>query len=55
LTGGTDALGAVRIAVEDRQKNVFEAGAVHEDIVVASVNAFVQALNKAMYAAEKTE
>jgi len=54
LTGGTDALGAVRIAVEDSRKNVFEAGAVHEDIVVASVNAFVQALNKAMYAAEKS-
>ncbi|MBL7119018.1 2-isopropylmalate synthase [Candidatus Bathyarchaeota archaeon] len=55
LTGGTNALGVVRIAVEDRQKNVFEAGAVHEDIVVASVNAFVQALNKAMYAAEKSK
>ncbi len=55
LTGGTNALGAVRIAVEDSQKNVFEAGAVHEDIVVASVNAFVQALNKAMYAADKSK
>jgi len=55
LTGGTDALGAIRISVEDRQKNVFEASAVHEDIVVASVNAFVQALNKAMYAADKSK
>jgi 2-isopropylmalate synthase len=55
LTGGTDALGAVTIAVEDKQKNVFEAGAVHEDIVVASVNAFVQALNKAMYAADQAK
>ena len=55
LTGGTDALGAVTIAVEDRQKNVFEAGAVHEDIVVASVNAFVQALNKAMHAADQAK
>jgi isopropylmalate/homocitrate/citramalate synthase len=55
LTGGTDALGAIRISVEDGQKNVFEASAVHEDIVVASVNAFVQALNKAMYAADKSK
>lgn len=55
LTGGTDALGAIRISVEDKQKNVFEASAVHEDIVVASVNAFVQALNKAMHAADKSK
>jgi len=54
LTGGTDSLGAVKIAVEDRHRNSFEAEAIHQDIVMASVNAFIQALNKAMYANNKT-
>jgi len=53
LTGGTDSLGAVKITVEDRRRNSFEAEAIHQDIVMASVNAFVQALNKAMHANHK--
>ncbi|MEM2905384.1 MAG: 2-isopropylmalate synthase [Candidatus Bathyarchaeia archaeon] len=52
LTGGTNSLASVTMTVEDAQRNSFEAGAVHGDIVIASVNAFINALNKAMHQRE---
>lgn len=50
VTGGTDALGRVAIKLEDDAGRVFEAKAVHEDIVMSSVKALIIGLNKIMYA-----
>jgi len=52
LTGGTNSLASVTMTVEDAQRNSFEAGAVHGDIVIASVSALINALNKAMHRRE---
>ncbi|MBS7610489.1 2-isopropylmalate synthase [Candidatus Bathyarchaeota archaeon] len=49
LTGGTDSLASVTMTVEDALGNQFEAGAVHGDIVTSSVNALINALNKALH------
>ncbi len=45
ISGGSDALGHVSIAVEDENGRVFDAGASNADIVLASVEAMVNALN----------
>jgi len=48
ITGGTDALADVTVKVQDKNKNVFIAESINEDIVMASTEAFVKALNKAL-------
>ena len=53
ITGGTDALADVVIKVEDKNKNVFKAEAVDEDVIMASTKAFIQGINKAMNFKEK--
>lgn len=45
ISGGSDAIGHVSIAVEDENGRVFDAGASNADIVMASVEAMVNALN----------
>ncbi len=47
-TGGSDAMGEVIIKVEDREGNVVSARAAHEDIVRASVEAMIDAINKSL-------
>lgn len=46
ITGGTDALAHVLIRIEDDKKNEYQADSVHEDIVLASVNALIKSMNK---------
>jgi len=48
VTGGTDALANVTVKVQDKNKNVFTAESINQDIVMASTEAFVKALNKAL-------
>ncbi|MBI4399804.1 2-isopropylmalate synthase, partial [Candidatus Micrarchaeota archaeon] len=48
ITGGTDALADVTIKIEDEQKNTFIANAVNDDIVMASVEAIIRAINQAV-------
>ncbi len=48
ITGGTDALANVLIRIMDKEKNEYHAEAVHEDIVLASVNALIKGMNKVM-------
>jgi 2-isopropylmalate synthase len=48
ITGGTDALADVIIKIEDKNKNLFKAEAVDEDVIMASTKAFIQGINKAM-------
>nr|WP_220683000.1 2-isopropylmalate synthase [Methanofollis formosanus] len=45
ITGGTDAIGHVTIAVEDRAGHIFDASASSDDIVTASVDAMINAVN----------
>jgi 2-isopropylmalate synthase len=45
ISGGTDALGHVTIAVEDEKGRVFDASASSDDIILASVEAVVNAIN----------
>ena len=47
-TGGSDAMGEVIIKVEDVDGNVVSARATHEDIVMASVEAMIDAINKSL-------
>ncbi|MEM4425344.1 MAG: alpha-isopropylmalate synthase regulatory domain-containing protein, partial [Candidatus Nezhaarchaeales archaeon] len=48
ITGGTDSLASVEIAIRDPEGSMFRAKAVDKDIVIASVTAFVDAINKAL-------
>ncbi|MBU2617418.1 MAG: 2-isopropylmalate synthase, partial [Euryarchaeota archaeon] len=48
ITGGSDALAEVIIGVEDEKGNVVTARAAREDIVMASVEALVSAINRLM-------
>jgi isopropylmalate/citramalate/homocitrate synthase-like protein len=48
ITGGTDSLASVEIAIRDPEGSNFKARAVDKDIVIASVTAFVDAINKAL-------
>ena len=45
ISGGTDALGCVTIEVEDDKGRIFDADASNSDIVIASAEAMVNALN----------
>jgi len=46
LTGGSDAVAEVIIKVEDREGNVVSARGAREDIVMASVEAMINGINK---------
>ena len=48
ITGGSDALAVVTIKVEDKDGNVVSARKAGEDIVVASVQAMMDAINKVL-------
>lgn len=48
ITGGSDALAEVTIGVEDEKGNIVTARAAREDIVIASVEALVSAINGLM-------
>ncbi len=45
ISGGSDAIGHVTIAVEDERGRIFDASASGDDIVLASAEAMVNALN----------
>ena len=48
ITGGSDALAEVSVKVEDKNGNVVSARKLGEDVVVASVQAMIDAINKVM-------
>lgn len=48
ITGGSDALAEVSVKVEDKNGNVVSARKANEDIVVASVEAMMDAINKVL-------
>ena len=48
ITGGTDALADVSIKLEDSESNKFYSQAVNEDVIMASVNALIKGVNKAL-------
>jgi 2-isopropylmalate synthase len=48
ITGGSDALAEVSVKVEDKGGNVVSARKAGEDVVVASVHAMMDAINKTM-------
>jgi 2-isopropylmalate synthase len=48
ITGGSDALAEVSVKVEDKDGNVVSARKAGEDVVVASVQAVIDAVNKVM-------
>ncbi len=48
ITGGSDALAEVSIKVEDKNGNVVSARKSGEDVVVASVQAMIDSINKIM-------
>jgi 2-isopropylmalate synthase len=52
ISGGSDAIGHVTIAIEDPQGRIFDASSSGDDIVIASVEAMVRAINL-MYRVEK--
>lgn len=45
ISGGSDAIGHVTIAIEDAHGRVFDASSSSDDIVLASVEAMINALN----------
>jgi len=46
ISGGSDALAEVTVEVEDEKGRIVSAGAAREDIVLASVEALVNAINR---------
>src|ERR687888_1463600 len=48
ITGGSDALAEVSVKVEDKTGNIVSARKAGEDVVVASVQAMMDAINKVM-------
>jgi len=46
ITGGTDALGEVIIKVEDKEGNTASARSSSGDIVIASVEAMIEGINR---------
>ncbi len=48
LTGGSDAIAEVVIKVEDKDGTVMSARAAREDIVMASVEAMINGINKVL-------
>jgi len=55
ITGGTDAIGEVMVKVEDKQGNTATASSAREDIVVASVESMIDAINKILIKKENSE
>jgi 2-isopropylmalate synthase len=53
ITGGTDALGECTVRLEHEGHEVLGQGA-HSDIIVASAKAYINALNKALNASERS-
>jgi 2-isopropylmalate synthase len=53
ITGGSDALGEVVIGIEDDKGRISTARSAHEDIVMASVEAMINAINRLMMRDEK--
>ncbi|MBS7623527.1 2-isopropylmalate synthase [Candidatus Bathyarchaeota archaeon] len=47
-TGGSDALAEVLIKVEDRDGNIVSARSAREDVVLASVEAMIEGINKTL-------
>jgi 2-isopropylmalate synthase len=47
-TGGSDALAEVLIKVEDSQGNIVSARAARDDVVIASVEAVIEGINKTL-------
>jgi len=54
LTGGSDAVAEVLIKVEDKDGNVVSARGAREDIVMASVEAMINGINKMLQKSRKT-
>ncbi|MEM2890354.1 MAG: 2-isopropylmalate synthase [Candidatus Hadarchaeum sp.] len=46
ITGGSDALAEVTVELEDEQGNLYRAKGVREDVVLASVEAMVNGINR---------
>ena len=53
LTGGSDAVAEVVIKVEDKDGNIISARAAREDIVMASVEAMINGINKCLVKGRK--
>jgi len=53
LTGGSDAVAEIMIKVEDKDGNVVSARAAREDIVMASVEAMINGINKCLIKGRK--
>jgi 2-isopropylmalate synthase len=48
MTGGSDAVAEVVIKVEDKEGNIVSARAAREDVVMASVEAMINGINKCL-------
>jgi hypothetical protein len=48
ITGGTDALADVKIVMEDNAHHEFAGTSKHEDVIMASVEALVKCMNRAL-------
>ena len=55
ITGGTDAIGEVMVKVEDKNGNTASASSARDDIVVASVESMIDAINKILIKKENSE
>ncbi|WP_370650826.1 2-isopropylmalate synthase [Methanocalculus sp.] len=53
ITGGTDAIGHVTITVEDQQGRTYDASSSGDDIVLASAEAMINAINLLRWTGEK--
>jgi 2-isopropylmalate synthase len=53
ITGGTDALGECTVRLEYEGHEVLGQGA-HSDIIVASAKAYINAINRALNASERS-
>ncbi|MBI4361149.1 2-isopropylmalate synthase [Candidatus Micrarchaeota archaeon] len=53
ITGGSNALAAITVVLEDESGRKFRSRAVHEDIVLASLKALVNGYNKVLVSGEK--
>jgi len=55
LTGGSDAVAEVIIKVEDKDGNIVSARGAREDIVMASVEAMINGINKLLLRQKKQQ
>ncbi|MCP8303989.1 MAG: 2-isopropylmalate synthase [archaeon] len=55
ITGGSDALAEVIIKVEDKDGNVASARAAGEDVVIASVEALIDGINKILIKRKRSQ